>query len=84
MDFGSCHGNLTVDVVSRYATRSLILNMEYGQILWNWNETIIKLYDAVAKQWIEYKQPEGYSVKGYNCNIIEDMYIDKCDSSYGS
>jgi predicted dehydrogenase len=77
LDFGNCYGNLTVDVISRYATRSLILNLEYGQILWRWDKNIVKLYDAVTKKWIDYKQIEGRSVEGYNRNIIEEMYIEE-------
>ena len=80
MNFGDWYGNLTVDVTSRYATRSLILNMELGQILWRWDENIIKLYDAIDKKWIDYKQPEGHSVKGYNRNIIEEMYIEEINA----
>jgi len=43
-------GNITIDVVTRYATRSLILNMERVQLLWKWDENFIKLYDAVSKK----------------------------------
>ena len=77
MDFGYCFGTLTVDVVSRYATRSLILNFEKGQVLWNWNEGQIKVYDAQEQRWIYYKNPAGTSVSGYNINKIDDMYIEE-------
>jgi predicted dehydrogenase len=70
-------GNLTVDVTARYATRSLILNMEQGQILWRWDDPAVKLYDATKKRWIHYYQPQGQTVEGYNKNIVEDMYIDE-------
>lgn len=87
LDFGNSYGNLTVDVVSRYATRSLIMNLEYGQILWRWDEKVVKLYDAHNDEWIIYDQPTGISMEGYNENIIEDMYIDemKCfiDALFG-
>jgi predicted dehydrogenase len=77
LDFGNCYGNLTVDVVSRYATRSLILNMEYGQILWRWEDKVVKLYDTQKDKWIYYDQPKGISMEGYNDNIIEDMYVEE-------
>jgi predicted dehydrogenase len=80
MDFGNSYGDMTVDVVSRYATRSLILNMEYGQILWRWDENIVKLYDAVNQRWIYYRSPEGQTAEGYNKNITEDMYVEEIKS----
>lgn len=80
MDFGDCYGNLMVDVVSRYAVRSLVLNMENGQILWRWDESIVKLYDAINARWIHYHATEGKAAEGYNKNIIEDMYLDEIKS----
>jgi predicted dehydrogenase len=80
MDFGTCFGALTVDVASRFATRSLILNLENGQILWNWNEHQIKIYDAINQRWISYQHPDGTSVAGYNKNIIDDMYVGELKS----
>jgi|WetSurMetagenome_2_1015567.scaffolds.fasta_scaffold13642_2 predicted dehydrogenase len=80
MDFKTFFGNLTVDVVSRYATRSLILNLENAQILWNWSDREVKVFDAIGKRWITYRNPEGTSVEGYNKNIIDDMYIDELNA----
>jgi predicted dehydrogenase len=80
MDFGDFYGNMTVDVVSRYATRSLILNLERGQILWRWDEGVVKLYDGMGQRWINYYYPQGQAVEGYNKNIIEDMYVEETQS----
>lgn len=80
MDFGNFYGNMTVDVVSRYATRSLILNMELGQILWRWDENVVRVYNAVNQRWIHYYYPQGQTVAGYNQNITDDMYIDETRS----
>jgi len=80
MDFGTSLGTLTVDVVSRFATRSLILNLENAQVLWNWNEHQIKIYDAINQRWISCQHPEGTSVEGYNKNIIDDMYVEELKS----
>jgi predicted dehydrogenase len=80
LDFGEAFGNLMVDVTSRYATRSLILNMERGQILWRWNENVLKVYDAVSQRWIPHYYPQGQTEEGYNKNIIENMYIEETNS----
>ena len=77
IDFGNCYGTLLVDVVSRYATRRLTLNMEYAQLYWDWNEGCLKIYEAKGERWIIYHQPEGRAEKGYNRNIIENMYIEE-------
>ena len=80
MDFGDFYGNMTVDVVSRYATRSLILNMERGQILWRWDETAVKLYDSVNGKWTHHDYHQRLSASGYNQNITDDMYVDELAS----
>ncbi len=70
-------GTLIVDVVSRFATRSLIMNLEKAQIRWNWEEKTIKLYDAESKSWEHFNLEEGHAEAGYNRNIAEEMYIDE-------
>ncbi|HLB27621.1 MAG TPA: hypothetical protein VJK47_00260, partial [Dehalococcoidales bacterium] len=77
MDFGGAFGSMTVDVVSRYALRSLILNMERGQILWRWDESVVRLYDAANQRWINHTYPQTQAAAGYNQNIAEKMYIDE-------
>lgn len=77
LKYDGIFGNMLVDVVTRYATRHLIVNMENGQIIWDWNRSEIKVYDAVNTRWIIYGGPEGTSVMGYNKNIIEEMYINE-------
>jgi len=74
---GNIYGVLNVDVVSRFATRSLILNMENAQILWRWDENVVKLYDAIQQRWIHYFYSLGQAADGYNKNITEDMYVDE-------
>ncbi|KPK36744.1 MAG: hypothetical protein AMK70_01070 [Nitrospira bacterium SG8_35_1] len=70
-------GTVVVDVVSRFATRSLIMNLERAQIRWNWEEKTIKLYDADNGKWEYYDEPEGNAEAEYNNNIIEEMYIEE-------
>lgn len=77
LDFGTALGNIVIDVVSRYATKSLLLNLERAQVLWRWDENVMKLYDAVNQKWIYYRYPKGKTVAGYNKNIVEDMYIEE-------
>lgn len=77
LDFGNVLGNITIDVVARYANRSLILNMERGQIVWRWDENMMKVYDAQNQKWVIYHYPQGQTQAGYNKNIIEDMYIEE-------
>jgi predicted dehydrogenase len=73
-------GTLIVDVVSRFATRNLTLNLEKAQIRWNWEDKVVKLYDANNKRWIHYYEPSGEAEVGYNRNIIEDMYIEEMEA----
>jgi predicted dehydrogenase len=80
MVFKDKYGNMTVDVVSRYATRSLILNMERGQILWRWDENVVKLFDAANRRWVHYYLPEGQAEEGYSKHIVEDMYVEETES----
>jgi len=66
--FSQGYGNLLVDVASRFAVRSLVLNMEYGQILWKWDEAKVRVYDAPDQRWIEYRHKESTAFPGYNKN----------------
>jgi len=75
MEFDNFFGNMAIDVVARYATRSLILNLEKAQITWNWDEKRIRLYDAEKQRWIIFDEPQSQAVEGYNKNISDDMYI---------
>jgi len=77
LDFNGIYGLLLVDVVSRYATRHLTVNLEKGQIVWNWDEQCVWLYDSNKKIWNQKQYQKGKSVEGYNSNIIEDMYIEE-------
>lgn len=70
-------GSVVVDVVSRYATKRLIMNLERCQILWSWDEPFVRLYKADAKIWSKHMLPEGKAAEGYNKNIIEEMYIEE-------
>jgi predicted dehydrogenase len=73
-------GSIVVDVAARYATRSLIINMELGQIQWRWDEACFNLYEVESNRWIKYNQPEVSAAAGYNRNIGEGMYVEEIKS----
>jgi predicted dehydrogenase len=77
LDYGSFLATVTVDVVSRYATRRLTINGDKAQLAWSWDEPAIRVFDGEAGKWSEI----GYEMKdaepGYNKNIGENMYIDE-------
>jgi len=78
MEFAkNAYGVINIDAVARYATRSLILNLEYAQILWRWDENVVKIYDARKTRWINRRYSEAKAAQGYNKNIREDMYVDE-------
>lgn len=80
MDYGSCMFNLTVDVVSRHAVRRLLINGAERQLIWDWDEQVIKIFDPNHNSW-ELRQYNSLpSHKGYNKNITEQMYIEEIES----
>lgn len=81
LDYETSIINLNVDVVSRKATRILILNFEKGQLIWNWENNFISQYDAINQ--VENKfNYETLNFKGYNKNISELMYIEELKSFF--
>jgi predicted dehydrogenase len=77
LDYGSFLASVTVDVVSRHATRRLTINGSLGQLAWSWDEPAIRVFDGATGDWTEmaYKMEEAEA--GYNKNIGENMYIDE-------
>lgn len=80
MDYGQSIFNLSVDVVSRYATRRLIINGDKKQLYWNWDDNMIKIYDPESNNWEEIKYETISAQSGYNKNITEQMYIDEMEA----
>jgi predicted dehydrogenase len=77
LDYGGFLASLTVDVVSRYATRRLLINGEEGQLIWDWNLKNVQIYNPRRSQW-EVSTYEMMSAEaGYNPNIGENMYIEE-------
>ena len=75
-------GSMIVDVSSRYATRSLILNLEKAQIRWNWEDNGFTVYEADKNHWVKYDQQKPVSHNGYNENINEQIYIDELEAFF--
>lgn len=80
MDYGQSIFNLSVDVVSRYATRRLVINGDKKQLYWNWDDNMIKIYDPESNEWEEIKYETISAQSGYNKNITEQMYIDEMEA----
>jgi predicted dehydrogenase len=71
---------ITIDVVSRYATRRLLINGDQKQLIWDWNEKHIRIYHPANNQWQDISYEMLQAEAGYNANIGENMYIDEIKS----
>jgi len=79
LDFGQFMMTMTIDVVSRVATRRLTINGERKQLHWDWDDNLIKIYDPAIDRWEEYPYETIAAESGYNKNITEQMYIDEME-----
>jgi len=80
IDYGDMLGSLIVDVVSRNATRNLIINFENAQLQWRWDNKKIEIYEADTGDWKYIYQEDEIQEEGYNANIGENMYIKEIDT----
>jgi len=80
LDYGNFLMTLTVDVVSRHATRRLLINGDRGQLIWDWDENCVRLFDPTEEEWERIPYSMGEAAPGYNANIGEQMYIDEVNS----
>ena len=74
-DYGNFLASFTVDVVSRHATRRLLINGDRKQLVWDWDENQVRLYDPASDKWEGIGYQTGNAAAGYNANIGEGMYI---------
>jgi predicted dehydrogenase len=79
LDYDSFILNLSVDVVSRWPTRKLLINGSIGQIIWDWDDNCVKFFNAELNEWVRFDYNLSPSQAGYNKNITEQMYIDELD-----
>ena len=77
LKFDKAFATLIVDTTSRYYIRHLVMNLERAQIVWNWDQKKVMLYEADKKAWQEILLPGGTAAEGYNQNILEDIYVDE-------
>jgi len=77
LDYREFLATITVDVVSRHATRRLLINGERKQLIWDWDVNCIKLYNPESLKWQDIPYKMNSAEKGYNPNIGENMYIDE-------
>jgi len=77
LDYGDFLATVTVDVVSRCATRRLTVNGAAKQLYWDWSRNCVELYDPATSKWESVAYEMGKAEKGYNENIGENMYIDE-------
>lgn len=82
MDYNSMIFNLSVDVVSRYATRRMVINGDQKQLYWNWDDNCIKIFDPLEGDWEIINYDTVAAQDGYNKNITEQMYIDEMDAFF--
>lgn len=80
LDYGTFLASITVDVVSRHATRRLTINGDKGQLVWSWDESTIRFFDANNSSWLDIEYQMENAEPGYNKNIGENMYIDEIRS----
>ena len=75
LDYGDFLTTLTVDVVSRFATRRLVINGSQMQLVWAWEDNAVRLFDPARNAWEVEPYSVGAAAPGYNANIGEQMYI---------
>lgn len=75
MDYDSFTLNISVDVVARPSVNRIMAIGDKGQLRWDWDRNEIDFHDAAkgVREKIPYAIVK--TVKGYNENISEDMYI---------
>lgn len=79
LDFGQFMLTMTIDVVSRSATRRLVINGDKKQLYWDWDDNQIKIYDPSISRWEKYPYETMAAESGYNKNITEQMYEDEIE-----
>jgi len=77
LDYGDFLANITVDVVSRHASRRLLINGDLKQLVWDWDFNAINIFNPVTNQWDQRAYEMKEAADGYCANIGENMYIDE-------
>ncbi len=77
LDYSGYLAVVTVDVVSRYATRRIVVNGSKKQLYWSWDENKVRVFNPEKNAWDEREYEMKSAEAGYNANIGENMYIDE-------
>ncbi len=77
MDYDDFLSVITVDVVSRFATRRLLVNGSEKQLRWDWEDQYIEIFDPSMDKWNKINYEKGKTESGYNPNISENMYVEE-------
>jgi len=80
MDYEQFLATITIDVVSRNATRRVLINGSKKQLVWNWSDNCVKLYSPETSKWEQVDYTLAPAAAGYNASISEGMYIDEVES----
>jgi predicted dehydrogenase len=80
LDFGKYLAVVTVDVVSRFATRRLLINGSERQLRWEWDRNCVEVYEPSLTKWNVHNYESPTAAAGYNVNIGEQMYIEELKS----
>jgi len=77
LDYSNYLAVITVDVVSRNATRRLIVNGSKKQLSWSWDDNRVRVFDPEMNIWDDRFYEMKSAESGYNVNIGENMYIEE-------
>lgn len=75
LDYPGLIINGHVDVVSRQATRRVVVVGDSAQLVWNWSEERVRVFDPKSDNWTSYTYQVGEAEDGYDENIGEKMYL---------
>lgn len=77
LDWGRSLGVLVSDVVARPAIRRLSIVAENGQLIWDWTNQNVRVFDTALDRWEEIPYDAGIAHPGYDANIGERMYVEE-------
>jgi predicted dehydrogenase len=77
LDYDGLLINGVVDVVSRTATRRVLINGEDGQLVWDWTDEVVRVYDPTTDAWTDHPYQMDDAADGYDDKIGEAMYVDE-------
>jgi predicted dehydrogenase len=80
LDYDKHLAVITVDVVSRYATRRLVINGSDKQLHWSWDQASVQVFDPGANAWSSREYAVAPAASGYNPNITEGMYLEETNA----